>query len=244
MSAAYIFDVEGTLIDCVPDNLKCWSETLAGFGVPVPAADLQRLSGMDGDEMLEILAPSLDEHERKKILTAQGERYRAIYLPRVKAFPGVRTVFTAIKSEGGRIALATDCQSDELKRYRSLIGADDLIDAIACGDEVSRGEARSGSGRTGSRSSWRHASELRDHDRRHSVRCAGRAARRRQRLGHPHRRPRKVVADRCGLFARSAVGRRFGAVFPARKTAGLEAQGVSTLNKSPCGRLPRSCGER
>ena len=127
MSAAYIFDVEGTLIDCVPDNLKCWSETLAGFGVSVPAADLQRLSGMDGDEMLEILAPSLDEHARKKILTAQGERYRAIYLPRVKAFPGVRTVFTAIKSEGGRIALATDCQSDELKRYRRLIGADDLI---------------------------------------------------------------------------------------------------------------------
>ena len=140
MSAAYIFDVEGTLIDCVPDNLKCWSETLAGFGVSMPAADLQRLSGMDGDEMLEILAPSLDEHARKKILTAQGERYRAIYLPRVKAFPGVRTVFTAIKSEGGRIALATDCQSDELKRYRSLIGADDLIDAIACGDEVSRGK--------------------------------------------------------------------------------------------------------
>jgi len=27
MSAAYIFDVEGTLIDCVPDILKCWSET-------------------------------------------------------------------------------------------------------------------------------------------------------------------------------------------------------------------------
>jgi phosphoglycolate phosphatase-like HAD superfamily hydrolase len=27
-----------------------------------------------------------------------------------------------------------------LKRYRSLINADDLIDAIACGDEVSRGK--------------------------------------------------------------------------------------------------------
>jgi phosphoglycolate phosphatase-like HAD superfamily hydrolase len=140
MSAAYIFDVEGTLIDCVPDVLKCWSETLAGFGVSVPAADLQRLSGMDGDEMLAILAPSLDQHARKKIVTAEGERYRAVYLPRVRAFPGVRAVFAAIKSHGGSIALATDCQSDELKRYRSLIDADDLIDAIACGDEVSKGK--------------------------------------------------------------------------------------------------------
>ena len=140
MSAAYIFDVEGTLIDCVAEILQCWSETLAGFGVPVRSMDLQRLSGMDGDEMLAILAPELDEHARKDIVTAQGERYRAVYLPRVQAFPGVRAVFTAIKSHGGRIALATDCQADELKRYRSLINVDDLIDAIACGDDVSRGK--------------------------------------------------------------------------------------------------------
>jgi phosphoglycolate phosphatase-like HAD superfamily hydrolase len=140
MSAAYIFDVEGTLIDCVPDILKCWSETLAAFGVSVPTVQLQLMSGMDGDEMLATLVPSLDEHARKKILTAQGDRYRAVYLPQVRAFPDVRAVFTAIKSHGGRIALATDCQSDELKRYRSLMNVDDLIDAIACGDEVSKGK--------------------------------------------------------------------------------------------------------
>src|ERR1700687_1264476 len=109
MNAAYIFDVEGTLIDCMADILQCWSETLASSGAPVSSADLQRLSGMVGDEMLATLVPSLDEGARKKILTAQGERYRAVYL-QVRAFPGVRAVFTAIKSHGGRIALATDCQ--------------------------------------------------------------------------------------------------------------------------------------
>src|SRR5882724_4327344 len=140
MSAAYIFDVEGTLIDCVAEILRCWSETLAAFDVLVPSKDLQRLSGMDGDEMLAILAPGLDGDARKDILTAQGERYRKVYLPRVRAFPGVGAVFTAIKSRGGRIALATDCQADELKRYRSLIEVDNLIDAIACGDEVSKGK--------------------------------------------------------------------------------------------------------
>ena len=140
MTAAYIFDVEGTLIDCVAETLRCWSETLAAFGVSVPSKDLQRLSGMDGDEMLAILAPDLDKNARKDVLTAQGERYRAVCLPRVRAFPGVRAVFGAIKSRGGCIALATDCQADELKCYRRLIDVDDLIDAIACGDEVSKGK--------------------------------------------------------------------------------------------------------
>lgn len=140
MSAAYIFDVEGTLIDCAPQILRCWGETLAAFGVPVSSMELQRLSGMDGDEMLTILAPALDENARKDILKAQGERYRAVYLTRVQAFPGMREVFSEIKSQGARIALATDCQPDELKRYRGLINADDLIDAVACGDEVSKGK--------------------------------------------------------------------------------------------------------
>jgi phosphoglycolate phosphatase-like HAD superfamily hydrolase len=140
MSAAYIFDVEGTLIDCAAEILRCWDETLAAFGVPVSSMNLQRLSGMDGDEMLVILAPDLDENARKDVLKAQGERYRAVYLPRVRAFPGVREVFDKIKSRGARIALATDCQADELKRYRSLINADDLIDAMACGNDVSRGK--------------------------------------------------------------------------------------------------------
>jgi phosphoglycolate phosphatase-like HAD superfamily hydrolase len=140
MSASYIFDVEGTLIDCVPDILHCWSETLASFRIAVPSADLQLMSGMDGDEMLALLVPALDARARKKIVTAQGERYRKVYLPRVRAFSGVRALFSTIKARGGRIALATDCKSDELKRYRSLIDADDLIDAIACGDEVSKGK--------------------------------------------------------------------------------------------------------
>jgi phosphoglycolate phosphatase-like HAD superfamily hydrolase len=140
MSAAYIFDVEGTLINCMAEILQCWNETLAGFAVSVRSGDLQRLSGMDGDEMLATLVPGLDEQARKKILAAQGERYRALYLPRVRAFPGVRVVFSAIKSRGGRIALATDCQTDELKRYCSLLNVDDLIDAIACGDEVATGK--------------------------------------------------------------------------------------------------------
>jgi phosphoglycolate phosphatase-like HAD superfamily hydrolase len=140
MSAAYIFDVEGTLIDCVAEILRCWSETLAAFGISVPAVHLQRLSGMDGNEMLATLAPRLGERARRDILAAQGERYRALYLPRVRAFPGVRAVFVAIKSSGGRIALASDCQGDQLKRYRGLLNIDDLIDAMACGDDVEKGK--------------------------------------------------------------------------------------------------------
>jgi beta-phosphoglucomutase-like phosphatase (HAD superfamily) len=31
-----IFDIEGTLIDCIPQNLQSWFETLSHFGITVP----------------------------------------------------------------------------------------------------------------------------------------------------------------------------------------------------------------
>ena len=66
--------------------------------------------------------------------------YEAKYLGSVKAFTGVRDVFEALREGGGRIALATDCKGPELSHYRSLLNVDDLIDAMACGDDVEHGK--------------------------------------------------------------------------------------------------------
>src|SRR5689334_12786880 len=88
--SAFIFDVEGTLIDCVAHTIGCWQETLERAGLPVSRQRLQDLSGMDGDEMLRTLYPDMDERERKDIVTAQGERYRTKYLQRAQPFDGIR----------------------------------------------------------------------------------------------------------------------------------------------------------
>jgi HAD superfamily hydrolase (TIGR01509 family) len=138
--AGYIFDVEGTLIDCVPQDLLSLQETLADFGIAIPYEVLQLYSGLDGDQTLQLVAPDLDADARKKLLNAQSKRYEAKYLGGVKAFPGVREVFAALRAGGGRIALATDCKGPELKHYLSLLDVTDLIDAVACGDDVEHGK--------------------------------------------------------------------------------------------------------
>ena len=57
---AFIFDVEGTLVDSVQHQLRCLHETLRLHGRVIPIATLQQFSGMDGNDMLERLAPDLD----------------------------------------------------------------------------------------------------------------------------------------------------------------------------------------
>jgi phosphoglycolate phosphatase-like HAD superfamily hydrolase len=135
-----IFDIEGTLIDCVPQNLRSWQETLSSFGMTVPLEVLQLYSGMDGDDMLQILAPDMDKKARKRALEAEGNNFQGRYLMFVRAFAGVRRLFEDVKREGGKIAIATDCKDPVLRHYRFVLGVDDLIDVIACGEDVEEGK--------------------------------------------------------------------------------------------------------
>ena len=138
--AGYIFDVEGTLVDSVRQNLLSLQDAVAEVGVTVAYDVLQLYSGLDGDQTLQLAAPNLDSGERKKVLEVQSKIYQANYLGSVNAFPGVRDVFEALTAGGGRIALATDCKGPELKHYLSLLNVSDLIDSMACGDDVEHGK--------------------------------------------------------------------------------------------------------
>lgn len=136
----WVFDVEGTLVDAVMPTLRCWRGTFEIFGHDVSLAELHRLSGMDGKEMLAKLLPRVSPMEREEMLNRQGARYREDFLADVSTFPEVRALFEALKRRDCRIALATDCREDELKHYFDITGIEDLVDAIACGDDVKRGK--------------------------------------------------------------------------------------------------------
>jgi phosphoglycolate phosphatase-like HAD superfamily hydrolase len=143
--AGLIFDVEGTLVDCVDQTLESWRETLADFGLNFSIEQLHPYSGMDGSEMLDVLLQdSKARNLKREILREQGARYREKFLPTVAAFPGIRSLFEYVKEVGWRVGLATTCQPDELKRYGSIVGAFDLVDAVACGADVKRGKPDSG----------------------------------------------------------------------------------------------------
>jgi phosphoglycolate phosphatase-like HAD superfamily hydrolase len=135
---AFIFDVEGTLVDNVLAMLQCWSETLAEIGHPASVADLHPFSGMDGRRMVRRLLNRHDPKLLDHVVKLQDDRYRQRYLPHIRPFPGLRRLFAVIKETGGKIALASPCSKEEFAQYRSIMNVDDLIDAACCGDDTKR----------------------------------------------------------------------------------------------------------
>jgi HAD superfamily hydrolase (TIGR01509 family) len=138
--AAYIFDIEGTLVDSVPAQLRCWRETLGLHGHDVSTRRLQRLSGMDGNDMLQTLLPDAKKGIRKSILDDQDKRFEAKYLASIRPLPGIRETLLRLAARGSRIGIATDCKGASLAHYRRAMGIDDLLDGMACGEEVREGK--------------------------------------------------------------------------------------------------------
>jgi phosphoglycolate phosphatase-like HAD superfamily hydrolase len=135
-----IFEVEGTLIDCVPHVLESWQRTLESADHNLPLATLQRYSGMDGSEMLDILLPGAREQVKEHLLKTQGETYRRDYLGRGRAFEGVHGLFQALRETGYGLGIATTCNQDELSAYDRKMQVLRLTDAVACGDDAQHGK--------------------------------------------------------------------------------------------------------
>lgn len=140
MFSGYIFDVEGTLVDCVPQTLRSFQDTLERCGHRVPYETLQSYSGLDGDQTLQIILPDAGRQERSDLLKAQASLYERSYLDSVRPFEGVRGIFRVLSEQGGRIALATDCKGAAFKHYLSILDIDQFISATACGDDVEHGK--------------------------------------------------------------------------------------------------------
>lgn len=135
-----IFDVEGTLIDCVPQTLQSWRQTLAESGHRFDLDRLQPYSGMDGSQMLDCLLPDIPKDLKKHLLKQQGENYRRFYMSRARPFIDVRELFETLKRADVAIGIATTCQEDELETYETMMHALELVDAVTCGGEVEHGK--------------------------------------------------------------------------------------------------------
>ena len=136
MTGAFIFDIDGTLIDSVDLHARAWQEALAHFGFDIPYERVRSQIGKGGDQLLPVFVPA-DELERmgKEIEQYRGELFKRSYMPKVRPFPCAREILARIKRDGHIIALASSANPDELKVYKKLANIADLVDV-----ETSKGD--------------------------------------------------------------------------------------------------------
>lgn len=137
MARAVILDVDGTLVDSNDLHARAWVDAAAEAGFTVKLEEVRPLIGMGGDKVLPILTGLPEEDPRGNALKElRGEIFRERYLPRVRAFPGVRELALRIRGEGARLVVASSASEEDLRKLLEVAGVADIIEESTSSDDA------------------------------------------------------------------------------------------------------------
>jgi len=125
---AIVFDLDGTLVDSLPDIVGAFRDAFAEFGMAAPAeAAVRAHVGLPLEAMYAAFAPSA----RVADLAAA---YRRIYPERftrqTRPFAGVPEALATLRARGFRLAVATTKRSDMARRLVAALRLDDALDVV------------------------------------------------------------------------------------------------------------------
>jgi HAD superfamily hydrolase (TIGR01509 family) len=131
-SAAVFFDIDGTLLDTNYLHTWAWSRALTEGGVPATMAQIHRLIGRDGDDLLTELAGRPDDQ-----LSEAHARIFAELGDQIRPLPGAVDLVKAVHRQGLRVVIVTSAGKAELRLLLDALDCDDEIDTVVHGDDVS-----------------------------------------------------------------------------------------------------------
>jgi HAD superfamily hydrolase (TIGR01509 family) len=109
--SAWIFDLDGTLVDTVETRIAAWLRTFEEFGIPANRDQVARLIGSDGRR--KAAGQALDSQREEDIDRRAGETFSALNLdPRV--LPGATELLNLLDEHRRRWAIATSSRREQV----------------------------------------------------------------------------------------------------------------------------------
>jgi HAD superfamily hydrolase (TIGR01509 family) len=139
VTAAVIFDCDGTLVDSEPLAERAWELALARHGYALAPEDLAGAQGLPFREVHGRFAARM----RLPELEAFWAEYAAELLPlldEVAAFPDALATVRELRERGVPLAVASSSRRERLNRTLARAGFDGMFGVSVAGDEVARGK--------------------------------------------------------------------------------------------------------
>jgi HAD superfamily hydrolase (TIGR01549 family) len=134
---AFIFDIDGTLVDSNELHVDSWDRAFQRFGKQFSREQLRAQIGKGSDQYLpEFLTPEEIKRFGKELDEYRSELFRKEYLPKVRPFPKVRELFQRLRDDNKPSALASSGKKTDTKYYIDLLKIGDLIDGYVSGDDA------------------------------------------------------------------------------------------------------------
>lgn len=140
-STAFLFDLDGTLIDSVYQHVLAWKEALDREGVDLAVWRIHRKIGMSGGLFVNILlretGQDITEERLARIRAAHAEAYARLSAQSpVKPLPGARALLAFLDREGIPWGIATSGRMETAARNIEALGVDPARVPVVTRDQV------------------------------------------------------------------------------------------------------------
>ncbi len=142
---AALFDLDGTLLDTVPDLALAANAMRSEYGMPLLREDVIATFVGRGMENLvrRVLAGSLDPgdilpHPIEEALALYKHHYHRVNGDRVRIFDGVLEGLHAMRADGISLAVVTNKPTEFTLPLLAQTGLGGLFEAVVCGDTCAR----------------------------------------------------------------------------------------------------------
>lgn len=138
---AFIFDLDGTLIDSMPLWDEIYAAPFEKSGIPVPDGYLLAVNHMSLDECVKYTLESTPLRcDAKALVSAWSGLAAKAYGESVPLKDGASDLLRFLRSEGIRLAIATALPLSLAMPCLKRLGVAEFFDAILSTDDVSRGK--------------------------------------------------------------------------------------------------------
>jgi HAD superfamily hydrolase (TIGR01509 family) len=136
-SSAFLFDLDGTLVDSVYQHVLAWREATQAAGIELPVWRIHRQIGMSGGLMLSALLREagrpVSHQEAEQIQRAHRESYAKQALS-LRVLPGTHALLDTLAAHRVPHAIATSGRLESARHALKLLGLRDDVPVVTRDD--------------------------------------------------------------------------------------------------------------
>ncbi len=140
--SAYIFDLDGTLVDSNQMHVDSWKATADRYGHPCPNPDYIGKCGMTTQGVIrDLLKWPVDEAEAARLGEAKEDLYRRwIAENGIDPIPGAVAFLKAARLAGIRCAIGSSAPPENIAACLAALDIHDCFEVIVSGNDIANGK--------------------------------------------------------------------------------------------------------
>ncbi len=141
MQIAFIFDMDGTMVDNMMVHHRAWQRKLAALGLYMDLEEVrQQVHGINEEIIERLFGGRFTPEERRRIAEEKEAEYRQIFLPELKLVQGLERFLQQAAAAGIPMGIGTAAPPENVRFVLENLGLEPLFPAVIDSTLVQKGK--------------------------------------------------------------------------------------------------------